>query len=257
MLLGWLTRRDPTGRCSEWAVRAVRSRRNRCRRRSRRRRRTRPSVGSANPGGLSLSARPRPASLTLTSSIDFEPKLRMSSRSASLRPTSSPTVWMPSRLRQLYDRTVRSRSSIGIENAAMSATSAGDGPTSMPSASSLSSRNSPNSSTRVCPATGHRVARGDRGLGLDVDHEPVEVGALLDAGGLDVVGHLEHRRVDRVDRDAADLLAGLLVLHGGDVTAATLDDQLDLEPALLVDRGDVQVGVVDGRRRPAARCRRR
>ena len=34
-------------------------------------------------------------------SIDFAPKLRMSSRSASLRETSSPTEWMPSRLRQL------------------------------------------------------------------------------------------------------------------------------------------------------------
>src|SRR4051812_15916958 len=51
------------------------------------------------------------------------------------------------------------------------------------------------------------VARGDRVLGLDVDHEAVEVGALLDAGGLDVVGHLEYGRVDGVDRDAADLLA--------------------------------------------------
>ena len=42
-----------------------------------------------------------PTSLAFTSSMDFCPKLRMSSRSASLRETSSPTVWMPSRLRQL------------------------------------------------------------------------------------------------------------------------------------------------------------
>ena len=138
----------------------------------------------------------------------------------------------------------------------MSATSAGDGPTSMPSASTFSSRNRPNSSTRVWPALAHGVARRDRGLGLDVDDEPVEVGALLDAGRLDGVGDLEDRRVDRVDRDAADLLAGLLVLHGGDVAAATLDDQLDLEPALLVDRRDVQLGVVHvdaGRRRDVGR----
>src|SRR5699024_12103353 len=55
----------------------------------------------SNPAGLSLRLRPSSLSFALTSSIDFEPKLRISMRSASLRATSSPTVWMPSRLRQL------------------------------------------------------------------------------------------------------------------------------------------------------------
>src|SRR5215212_8425811 len=88
---------------------------------------------------------------------------------------------------------------------------------------------------------GDRVPRRDRRLGLDVDHEPVEVGPLLDAGRLDGVGDLEDRRVDRVDRDAADLLAGLLVLRRRHVAATPLDDQLDLEAALAVedDLGDV------------------
>src|ERR1044071_5724063 len=54
-----------------------------------------------------------PASFILTSSIDFCPKFLISSRSASVRLMSSPTVLTPSRLRQLYDRTVMSRSSIG------------------------------------------------------------------------------------------------------------------------------------------------
>src|SRR4030095_4161952 len=73
-----------------------------------------------------------------------------------------------------------------------------------------------------------------------------------DAGGLDGVGDLEDRRVDRVDGDATDLLAGLLVLRRRDVATAPLDDQLDLEAALAVEGGDVQVGVVHldaGRRR--------
>ena len=91
---------------------------------------------------------------------------------------------------------------------------------------------------------GHGVARGHRLLGLDVDHQAVEVRALLDTGRLDLVGDLEDRRVDRVDRDAADLLAGLLVLHGGDVAATALDDELHLQLALAVERGDVEVGVV-------------
>src|SRR5205823_6185527 len=51
-------------------------------------------------------------------------------------------------------------------------------------------------------------------------------------------------RVDGVDRNPADLLPGLLVLGGRDVTAAALDRQLHLELALAVERGDVQVGVV-------------
>jgi hypothetical protein len=122
---------------------------------------------------------------------------------------------------------------------------------SMPSASRLSSRARPNSSTRVLPALRHRVPRLRRGLGLDVDDQPVEVRALLDTGRLDLVGDLEHRRVDRVDRDPADLLLTGLVLVGGDVAAAALDRQLQLELALAVERRDVQVGVVhlDARRR--------
>src|SRR6185436_2978485 len=80
----------------------------------------------------------------------------------------------------------------------------------------------------------------------------VEVGALLDAGGLDLVGDGQHGRVDGVNRNAADLGVTGLVLLGGDITTAALDGELDLELALGVERGDVQVGVVhldSGRRR--------
>ena len=48
------------------------------------------------------------------------------------------------------------------------------------------------------------VARGDRTVGLDVEHEAIEVGGLLDASGLDREGHAPHRREDGVDRDDAD-----------------------------------------------------
>src|SRR5215469_10981951 len=89
-----------------------------------------------------------------------------------------------------------------------------------------------------------RIARAHRGLGLNVDDQPVEVGPLLDTGRLHLVGDPQHRRVDGVDRNPADLLAGLLVLGGRDVTTATLDRQLHLKLALAVERGDVQVRVV-------------
>ena len=91
---------------------------------------------------------------------------------------------------------------------------------------------------------GDRVAGAHARLGLDVQDQLVEVGALLDTRGLDLVGDPHHRRVDRVDRDPADLLARLLVLGGGHVAAAALDGQLHLQLALAVQRGDVQIGVV-------------
>src|SRR5882757_7081072 len=90
----------------------------------------------------------------------------------------------------------------------------------------------------------HGVTRPHGLLGLDIDDQLVEVGALLDTGRLDLVRDLEHRAVDGVDRDTADLLAQLLVLHGGDVAATALDGQLHLQLALAVQRGEDEVGVV-------------
>ncbi len=66
--------------------------------------------------------------------------------------TSSLTVLIPSRLRQLYERTERSRSSIGIDSSEERTASTGAGPISMPSAAVLSSRARPKSSTSVRPA---------------------------------------------------------------------------------------------------------
>src|SRR5215216_6646931 len=39
----------------------------------------------------------------------------------------------------------------------------------------------------------NRIPGPDRRLGLDVQDQPIEVGALLDAGRLNLVGHLKHR----------------------------------------------------------------
>ena len=52
-------------------------------------------------------------------------------------------------------------------------------------------------------------------------------------------------RVDRINRNARDLGLRILVLSGRHVAAATLDGQLDLQLALLVEGGKVQIGVVD------------
>ena len=53
------------------------------------------------------------ASVSLTSSIDFLPKLGMAASSPSDFVTRSPIVSIPTRFRQLYERTPSSSSSIG------------------------------------------------------------------------------------------------------------------------------------------------
>ena len=53
------------------------------------------------------------ASVSLTSSIDLRPKLGIAASSFSLLDTSSPIVSIPTRLRQLYERTPSSSSSMG------------------------------------------------------------------------------------------------------------------------------------------------
>src|SRR3954449_2268828 len=55
---------------------------------------------------------PRAASVSTTSSIDFLPKFGMAFSSPSDFEIRSPTVWMPARLRQLYERTPSSSSSM-------------------------------------------------------------------------------------------------------------------------------------------------
>src|SRR5439155_12954332 len=57
--------------------------------------------------------RPCVASVSLTSSIDFLPKFGIAASSFSDLVTRSPIVSMPTRLRQLYERTPSSSSSIG------------------------------------------------------------------------------------------------------------------------------------------------
>src|SRR5256885_25397 len=57
--------------------------------------------------------RPCVASVSLTSSIDFLPKFGIAASSFSVFTTRSPIVSIPTRLRQLYERTPSSSSSIG------------------------------------------------------------------------------------------------------------------------------------------------
>src|SRR5206468_5861055 len=72
-----------------------------------------------------------------------------------------------------------------------------------------------------------------RAVGGDLELELVEVGALPDTGGVDVVADAAYGREDRVDRDHADRRLGPLVALGGDIAAAAGDGQRHLEPGTL------------------------
>src|SRR6187551_2359724 len=70
--------------------------------------------------------------------------------------------------------------------------------------------------------------RVDRAVGLDVDHELVEVGTLFDARGIDHVRHATHRRERRVQLQAADRTALLFergAIQGGTIATAALNAQ--------------------------------
>ena len=96
------------------------------------------------------------------------------------------------------------RSSIGSARSAAMDSSAGDGPTSIPSAAMFSSRARPKSSTRCClQKTASRGAMAS--LGFDVQGQAVEVGALLNTGRVHAEGNLQNRGVDGVNRDTANL----------------------------------------------------
>src|SRR6266536_1517565 len=64
----------------------------------------------------SITSTHRWASVSTTSSIDFLPKLGIALSSPSDFEIRSPTVWMPARLRQLYERTPSSSSSIRMSS---------------------------------------------------------------------------------------------------------------------------------------------
>src|SRR5918999_1428866 len=85
----------------------------------------------------------------------------------------------------------------------------------------------------------------DRAVGLDVQRQLVEVGALADAGLLDRVRDALDGREDRVDRDHADRLVRRLVVLRRAVAAAATDREVQLELRLLLERRDVRVGVED------------
>src|SRR6266542_11122 len=99
-----------------------------------------------------------------------------------------------------------------------------------------------------------RLLRLDDAVGLDVEHELVEIGALLDTRAFHRVAHLAHRRERRVEQDAANRAAafGLDARSRRLVAATLLDLDLHLELAarrqmcdlvLRIDELDIVIGL--------------
>jgi hypothetical protein len=149
---------------------------------------------------------------------------------------------MFSALRQLAERTVSSRSSTGCSRIGSTCGCA----VSCALRSSTAARRTPTAGRRARSRVAHGLFRLDHAVGLDVDHEAVEVGALLDARALDLVAHAAHRRERGVEQDRADGARVVLAARGGrHVAAALLDLDRHVDLAALREVGDDVVRVDD------------
>src|SRR5690606_8464304 len=93
----------------------------------------------------------------------------------------------------------------------------------------------------------HGVLRLDRAIGLDIQDQAVQVGALLHTGGIDLVGNAAHRAEGRVQLQPADLarLVAGAAGGGGLVAHAAHHLQAHVELDVLGQGGDDVVGIDD------------
>ena len=176
--------------------------------------------------GQPRSVRPRSSSLAFTSSRLFWPKLVMLSRSSSVLVSSSPTVLTWARLRQLFGRSDRSRSSIGRSRSGELTVVSTTSPSSRPCGSSAHRGDEFGQCLQRGAGRRECVGGADRTIGVDLHHEAVVVGGLLDTGRLDGEGHTPDRAEDRIDRNHADRAVVVFTVRG-DVAPALLDGEVD------------------------------
>ena len=88
---------------------------------------------------------------------------------------------------------------------------------------------------------GHGIFGGYRAVGFDGQVQLVVVQFLADARGIDLVGNLTHRRIQRIDRDQPDRRVDRTVRHGRDIALAGVGGQFHVERRAFVEVADHQV----------------
>ena len=92
----------------------------------------------------------------------------------------------------------------------------------------------------------NRIAGGGDGIRPNLQSQLIEVGDLTDAGVFHLIIHLGDRGEVAVYRQHIGLVLGIhLVLLRGNITAAMVDDQLDVQDSAVAQRCQNMVGVED------------
>src|SRR6185312_1367336 len=94
----------------------------------------------------------------------------------------------------------------------------------------------------------HGLVHRHGAVGFDVQHQLVEVGALLDARGIDGIRHATHRAERRIDLQAADRAGFLVRIRAADrrlVTDAAARLQPDVQRDILGQMADHVLGIDD------------
>ena len=98
---------------------------------------------------------------------------------------------------------------------------------------------------RISAASAIASFGSDRAVRRHVEAELVVVGALTDAGRLDLVRDTTNGREDRVDRDHADRRLGPAVQLGRDVAATAADGERHLQLALVGEVRELELRIED------------
>ena len=89
------------------------------------------------------------------------------------------------------------------------------------------------------------ISRGHGVVGPDLDCELVKVRLIADTRVLDAVVDLQHRGVDRVNRDGADGHRGVLVPVCRDIAAAVIQNQFHVQRTVRSEMGNHMIRVED------------
>ncbi len=94
---------------------------------------------------------------------------------------------------------------------------------------------------------GYGFLRGDHPVGPHIQRQLVVIDALAHAGAFDVEIYLEHRCVNRIDRNFADhaFRHALFIALVRDVTPSLIQGQLHIELCPVAQGGDVQLRIKD------------